>query len=314
MISLSFILLFIFCLAIAVASILVSHQFINTYNTDFHKNYFYYLVSFYAFALYGIWGQILVRALLSSFDSGVKVIETVANFLPVLGVPFLFISWIMLINMAYSMFNEKAHSRWIFFHLGIFTLLLFASWIVYALLKSQPDLIHAYLKYFEVGIILGFEFVYLVAFLIILKLKRRTNDIATPYLMRFAMLLFGAFILRSSMLPVGFLNVWFLVIAILIFFSSNFIPLFYLSFNSDHIFTPVKADHASDDKMNRMFKKYRITKREREIVMQICEGKTNQQIADELFISLQTVKDHTHRIYSKIGINSRMQLVQKVNL
>ncbi|MCK5470499.1 MAG: response regulator transcription factor, partial [Cyclobacteriaceae bacterium] len=46
---------------------------------------------------------------------------------------------------------------------------------------------------------------------------------------------------------------------------------------------------------------------------QICEGKTNQQIADELFISLQTVKDHTHRIYSKIGINSRMKLVQLVN-
>jgi ATP/maltotriose-dependent transcriptional regulator MalT len=32
-----------------------------------------------------------------------------------------------------------------------------------------------------------------------------------------------------------------------------------------------------------------------------------------LFISLQTVKDHTHRIYSKIGIRSRMQLVQLVN-
>jgi DNA-binding NarL/FixJ family response regulator len=56
-----------------------------------------------------------------------------------------------------------------------------------------------------------------------------------------------------------------------------------------------------------------ISKREKEIVQQICEGKTNQQIADELFISLQTVKDHTHRIYSKIGINSRMKLVQLVN-
>jgi ATP/maltotriose-dependent transcriptional regulator MalT len=57
----------------------------------------------------------------------------------------------------------------------------------------------------------------------------------------------------------------------------------------------------------------RITKREKEIVEQICQGKTNQQIADALFISLQTVKDHTHRIYCKIGINSRMNLVQMVN-
>jgi DNA-binding NarL/FixJ family response regulator len=29
---------------------------------------------------------------------------------------------------------------------------------------------------------------------------------------------------------------------------------------------------------------------------------------------LQTVKDHTHRIYSKIGVNSRMQLVQMMNI
>jgi DNA-binding NarL/FixJ family response regulator len=42
----------------------------------------------------------------------------------------------------------------------------------------------------------------------------------------------------------------------------------------------------------------------------MCLGKTNKQIADELFISLQTVKDHTHRIYSQLGVRSRMQLVQ----
>jgi ATP/maltotriose-dependent transcriptional regulator MalT len=56
-----------------------------------------------------------------------------------------------------------------------------------------------------------------------------------------------------------------------------------------------------------------ITKRERQVVEQICLGKTNKQIAEELFISLQTVKDHTHRIYSKLGVKSRMQLVQTMD-
>jgi DNA-binding NarL/FixJ family response regulator len=60
--------------------------------------------------------------------------------------------------------------------------------------------------------------------------------------------------------------------------------------------------------------RYGVTKRERQIVEKICLGKTNKQIADELFISLQTVKDHTHRIYSKMGINGRMQLVQMMNV
>src|SRR5690606_31561711 len=40
-----------------------------------------------------------------------------------------------------------------------------------------------------------------------------------------------------------------------------------------------------------------ISKREAEIILEICSGKSNKAIADKLFITLQTVKDHTHRIY-----------------
>ena len=100
---------------------------------------------------------------------------------------------------------------------------------------------------------------------------------------------------------------------ILLYFASNLPPLFYLKINADLIFKPIQADHTNQEKMEYIFIRYHISKREKEIIQQICDGKTNQQIADELFISLQTVKDHTHRIYSKIGINSRMKLVQLVN-
>ena len=56
--------------------------------------------------------------------------------------------------------------------------------------------------------------------------------------------------------------------------------------------------------------RYGITRREREIIKQVCSGKSNQEIADTLFISLQTVKDHTHRIYLKMDIKSRVQLIK----
>ena len=111
----------------------------------------------------------------------------------------------------------------------------------------------------------------------------------------------------------AFEGTWIFAVVLFIYFFSNFIPLFYLKVNIDNIFIPIKADHASEEKIKLIYNKYKISKREKEIVQQICQGKTNQQIADELFISLQTVKDHTHRIYSKIGINSRMNLVQMVN-
>ena len=103
-------------------------------------------------------------------------------------------------------------------------------------------------------------------------------------------------------------------VALLAYFASNLPALLYLRANADRAFQPVKAEQASKVGMEHVFERYGVTKRERQIVQKICLGKTNQQIANELFISLQTVKDHTHRIYSKIGINSRMQLVQMMNV
>ena len=58
--------------------------------------------------------------------------------------------------------------------------------------------------------------------------------------------------------------------------------------------------------------KFEISKREAEIIREICSGLSNQAIADKLFITLQTVKDHTHRIYTKTGVRNRVHLTNLV--
>ena len=314
MLSLTFIVVFIFCLAIAVASILVSHQLITTYNSDFHRNYFYYLVGFYAFALYGIWGQIIIRTILKNLTANVEVIETTANFLPVLGVPFLFISWIMLINMTYAVAELSVRRFWFVVHIILFLLLLTAIWGFYGLLDRDGQHVDEQLAYFEMGLLLLMEFVYYIicALLLLYNIKKFQKP-SSKYIYRFLLLLLAGWVLRASILPMSFIGPWVLVSAILLYFVSNFLPLFYLRIRADLIFSPIYAEDKSEEKMELIFKKHQISKREKEIVQHICEGKTNQQIADDLFISLQTVKDHTHRIYTKIGIKSRMQLVQMVN-
>lgn len=51
--------------------------------------------------------------------------------------------------------------------------------------------------------------------------------------------------------------------------------------------------------------------RELEVLLNISDGLTNQQIADKLFISLNTIKTHTANIYSKLGVKSRTQAISK---
>jgi DNA-binding CsgD family transcriptional regulator len=58
--------------------------------------------------------------------------------------------------------------------------------------------------------------------------------------------------------------------------------------------------------------KYGITDREREIILKVMKGKSNADIARELFISLATVKTHLHNIYTKIGVDSRYDLLARV--
>ena len=54
--------------------------------------------------------------------------------------------------------------------------------------------------------------------------------------------------------------------------------------------------------------RYNITRREREIVALACAGKTNQEIADVLYISLQTVKDHLRSVFRKSKVRNRVEL------
>lgn len=52
-----------------------------------------------------------------------------------------------------------------------------------------------------------------------------------------------------------------------------------------------------------------LTPREMEILLLIAEGKSNQEIADELFIALKTVKVHVSNILSKLDVQDRTQAV-----
>ncbi len=54
-----------------------------------------------------------------------------------------------------------------------------------------------------------------------------------------------------------------------------------------------------------------ITPREHEILGLIAEGLSNREIGERLFVSENTVKTHSSRLFDKLGVNRRVQAVLK---
>lgn len=57
-----------------------------------------------------------------------------------------------------------------------------------------------------------------------------------------------------------------------------------------------------------------LTLREIDITRTICDGLTNAQISEKLFISNNTVKYHIRNIYTKVNVNNRNELKAKISL
>lgn len=55
-------------------------------------------------------------------------------------------------------------------------------------------------------------------------------------------------------------------------------------------------------------KYYGLTEREREVAVLIARGKSNRDIAQELFVSERTAATHVSNILNKLGLSSRVQI------
>ena len=54
-----------------------------------------------------------------------------------------------------------------------------------------------------------------------------------------------------------------------------------------------------------------ISKRELEVLQLIAKGHSNNEIASELFVSLNTVKTHAAKLFEKLEVNRRTQAIEK---
>jgi len=80
-------------------------------------------------------------------------------------------------------------------------------------------------------------------------------------------------------------------------------------------FSPTMASMMLDVYRNRLVEEGSdelalLTEREREVLQLVAEGKTSQEIADQLFVSIKTVQTHRMHIMEKLDAHDRTDLVR----
>lgn len=81
---------------------------------------------------------------------------------------------------------------------------------------------------------------------------------------------------------------------------------------TDPVKNSPEDEKKADLNLSEKLKTYGLTKRELEIAGMIAEGKSNGEIAEQLYISETTVKKHVSNIFEKMGISRREELIRIV--
>jgi len=297
-------LIFILSVAMAAGGIVISSKLRNRFRHDIFSTLLYFQVFIFTFGFYGIWGQVVIKAFLSPHISA-ELLSRFSEIEMLMGLPFLVFAWLMLMQFSLDISGRK-HGNWFVF---LFLLLNFSVIIFVGYIVTKSSAVKPVSLVKDYFIALNFLYSLLVSLLIMFPQRSRSvihkydRKIIAPAIF---------LIMISQCIPLLFYTSqpYIAIIFIITFFAGNtFLPV-YLNYGT--LLSAFADENKYDLSFEDFCKRYEVSPRETDVVREICNGLSNKEISDKLFISLQTVKDHTHRIYLKTNVKSRVQLINLV--
>jgi DNA-binding CsgD family transcriptional regulator len=297
-------LVFIICVALAAAGVVISAKLRSRYQHNLFSVLLYYQVFIYTFGFYGIWGQAAIKVFLSPYIDADNL-DRFLDLLMLMGLPFLVFAWLMLIQFA-SDISGRSRPPWFtasFLLLNLSALILVGFFITKAGEARPASLI----KYYFMGLNFAYSFIGFLLLLFPVKRVFLLHDHERKTIAGGILLIMA---LQFLLLTFYTSQLYLAMIFIFIFFAGNtFLPI-YLNYGT--LLSAFSGDQEKDISFEEFCDRYEVSPRETDIVREICNGLSNKEISQKLFISLQTVKDHTHRIYIKTNVRSRVQLINLV--
>ncbi len=295
---------FILSVALSAIGIILSSRLRNRYRSEIFSILLYYLIFICTFGFYGIWGQVIIKAFLTSLLSSETLLR-LSDVAMILGLPFLVFAWLMLIRFSGSLSGRKGNNWFVFWFLLInFSILIGLGYFITR--TSSFNTTRVIRAYF---IIMNLAYTFVASFLVHFPWKGK--QIIHDYDRRIiAPSLFLIMIIQCTPLIFYTSQTWLAVTFIFAFFLGNtFLPVY---FSYGTLLTAFTSEPPGNISFEEFCSRFDVSHRESEVVMEICNGLSNKEISDKLFISLQTVKDHTHHIYIKTNVKSRVQLINLV--
>lgn len=295
--------------AIALTAIVLSYIMYKTYRFEYLSAYLYYLIAFYIMIFISKCIRYMLLATL-----GVEspyTFKTMVLLMTFLVTPFFITGLYMFIKFIRGLLEKKLSrifKRIFFVSCGMF-LLCFVK-LTKDFFEKDDDTLMTMMDYAD-WVVIGIS--YFMVLQLFFKAKTVSGRNKQKALRMFAVIYFfsHAFYNAAALDLVPFLYFDFFLLLFLQFFY-NLPPLFFLRryLKKNH---PVEsALTGKGETLEQILSEYNISSREQEIIHLICQGKTNKEIEDVLFISLQTVKHHIYNIYKKMGIKNRVQLTNMV--
>lgn len=293
----------IISVAMAAGSIILSSRLRSRHHHEFFSSLFYYLVFIFAFGFYGMWGHAVVKLYLESYLNP-SLIARITDISTLLGLPFLVFAWLMLLRFSCFVADRKCTNIFVI----SFLVLNFSAIIILGSLLSdtgEPGPSQLIRWFF---IVMNFTYSVAASYLLLTGSPDAPVSLSDRKLIitgvLSVMIIQGvALIFYTGQLYLG-------IIFIIVFFTGNsFLPVYFTYGLRSPLMDKKEIGSLS---FGEFCKRYDISPRESDIIREICNGLSNKEISEKLFISLQTVKDHTHRIYIKTNVRSRLQLMKLV--
>ncbi len=297
-------------------AIFLNYQLNKKYRLNYLSSYLYFQIFINVFGFYGILGKDISQKILLQQQSSFQTIEKISHFFMFLGIPFFIFALYMFIRLSREIIGNRLSRS---FTMGF----LFALSVIFAVygaaiislnVSSLKDEHFILISDIYAAIYIALEVLILSIAIVwlILQIRKIEDEKIQNAARLFSYLYLIGFCVDIVVYVLAWQNRSLAPIYLLVFTLKNIPPLLcWKSYIQKHLVTSAIPETGRKP-WKQFLEEYKISNREEEVIRHLSAGKSNKEISEALFISLQTVKDHIYRIYQKTDVKNRVQLINLI--